>query len=60
MVVDEDGIEAAAATSIAMLGSALSLDENEPKEFVANEPFSYYVLTTGSSKEILFYGQIVE
>ncbi len=60
MVVDEDGIEAAAATSIAMLGSALSLNEDEPKEFVADEPFSYYVLTTGSSKEILFYGQIVE
>ena len=43
-----------------MLGSAPPGPEEEPKEFIADEPFKYYILTSGKVQEILFYGQIME
>ncbi|WP_408071757.1 serpin family protein [Butyrivibrio sp. JL13D10] len=60
IITDENGIEAAAASGIAILGSAPPSLQEEIKEFIADEPFKYYILTSGSVKEILFYGQIVE
>ncbi|WP_026657566.1 serpin family protein [Butyrivibrio sp. AC2005] len=60
IVTDENGIEAAASSGMVMVGSALPTEEEEPKEFIADKPFKYYIMTTGRSKEILFYGQVVE
>ena len=60
--VDEDGIEAAAVTAI-MMGttSALIEDPPQPKEFIADHPFSFYLFTGESdSPELLFYGQLVQ
>ncbi len=57
---DEDGIEAAAATAIVMTETAFMIDEPEIKEFNADQPFTYMILTDSDTPELLFYGQIVE
>ena len=57
--VDEDGLEAAAATAIMMVESC-ALEEEEPKEFIANEPFKFYILGGENDQEVLFSGQIVK
>lgn len=54
---DENGLEAAAVTAIVMKGT--SVDTNMPEEFIANEPFSFYVLDENNN-EILFFGQMVK
>jgi serpin B len=33
---------------------------NDVKEFTADEPFKYMILTNSKSPELLFYGQLVE
>ena len=57
--VDEKGIEAAAATAVMMTESCI-LEEPEVKEFTADEPFKYMILTDSDTPELLFYGQLVE
>ena len=60
--VDEDGIEAAAVTAI-MMGTTSALIEEppQPKEFIADHPFSFYLYTGESdAPELLFYGQLVQ
>ena len=57
--VDEKGIEAAAATAI-MMTEGCALEEPEVKEFTADEPFKYMILTDSDTPELLFYGQLVE
>lgn len=62
---DEDGIEGAAVTAIVMEKTCVSIDPTEPKEFNANEPFSFYVKLKDVSSELkeqdstIFYGQVV-
>ena len=56
--VDEKGIEAAAATAIMM--TECCLEEPEIKEFTADQPFKYMLLTDSETPELLFYGQLVE
>ncbi len=56
--VDEDGIEAAAATAVIMTESAMEITET--KDFTADEPFKYMITTSGDNPELLFYGQLVE
>ncbi|ETP72768.1 serine protease inhibitor [Lachnospiraceae bacterium JC7] len=58
--VDEKGIEAAAATAILMLEGCAPDEEHEIKEFIADRPFRYMLLTDTAEPELLFYGQIVE
>lgn len=60
IVTDEEGIEATAASGMVMLGMPLNIETDDPKEFIADEPFKYYIITSSGAKEILFYGQIVE
>ena len=36
------------------------LEEPEVKEFTADEPFKYMILTDSDTPELLFYGQLVE
>ena len=57
--VDEKGIEAAAATAVIMT-EGCALEEPEVKEFIADQPFKYMILTDGETPELLFYGQLVE
>ena len=58
--VNEDGIEAAAASAVMVLGAAPPSLENRPKEFIADEPFRFYIITDTDKPEILFCGQIVK
>ena len=57
--VDEDGLEAAAATAIIAVEGA-ALEEIKPKEFIANEPFKFFICAGDEDCEMLFCGQIVE
>lgn len=57
--VDEDGLEAAAATAVLMCESAL-LIEDKPKEFIADQPFKFYIMGGENYSEMLFCGQIAE
>jgi serpin B len=57
--MEEEGIEAAAATAIIMCESCCEQVE-EPKQFYADEPFKFMLCTGESDSEVLFYGQIVE
>lgn len=57
--VDESGLEAAAATAIIAVEGA-ALEEFKPKEFIANEPFKFYICSGDNDSEMLFCGQIVE
>jgi serpin B len=56
--VDEDGIEAAAATAIMMKESAMEI--TEIKEFHADKPFKFMILTDSETPEPLFCGQLVK
>ena len=59
---DEDGLEAAAVTMIVLAEGAAMEQEVEPKyvEFHADEPFRYYIVTTGTETPlVVFAGQEV-
>ena len=58
---DEEGVEAAAVTAIMMKDEAMVIDPNEPVEFNADRPFSFYIYTTCDDvTAILFAGEVVE
>ena len=58
--LDEEGVEAAAVTAI-MVNDTAFIEPEEPKEFTADEPFSFFLYTTcNSTTAILFAGEIVE
>lgn len=57
--IDEDGLEAAAATAIVMTKEAAEEPE-EPEIFCADRAFSFYIVTEGDNPELLFWGQIVK
>jgi serpin B len=57
--VDEEGLEAAAATAI-MMCDATCVVEDKPKEFIADHPFKFYIVGGEDSSEVLFCGQVVE
>ncbi len=57
--VDEAGLEAAAATAIMMVDGACPVEE-KPKEFIANQPFKFYICAGEDNSEVLFCGQVVE
>ena len=54
--VNEEGTKAAAATVVLLLGS--SRFKPEPKEFIANRPFLYALVTKQSPRQILFIGAV--
>ena len=58
--LDEDGIEAAAASMVRVLGSGLPGEEGDTKEFIADEPFKFYIITDTEVPEVLFCGQVVK
>lgn len=57
--IDEEGLEAAAVTAIAMAVGGAMPEPETPEIFCADQPFSFYVLKDGASPELLFWGQIV-
>ena len=58
--LDEEGVEAAAVTAI-MERTAGDVGPVEPKEFTADESFSFFIYTTcNDTTAILFAGEIVE
>lgn len=76
LTTDEKGIEAAAVTAVLMydITSALPDEKPKPKEFIANEPFSFYVFNMNQyydsnsdyenrsfdDSKLLFYGNFVK
>ncbi|WP_248404740.1 serpin family protein [Butyrivibrio fibrisolvens] len=56
--VDENGIKAAAATAVMM--SETCAEPGEVINFIANQPFTYMILTDSETPELLFYGQLVK
>jgi len=57
--VNEDGVEATAATIVEMKETSCAMEE-EIKEFKADRPFKFMILNGSDNPEILFYGQLVE
>ncbi len=56
--VDEEGTEAAAATAvIAVTTSAVAMPTPEPKKFIADHPFLYFVVDD-ATQSILFMGRL--
>lgn len=59
--IDENGAEAAAATAVVMMETTSVGPITQPKEFIADKPFSYYIYTnTDNGPEIMFYGQYIK
>ena len=58
---DEEGLEVAAATMVMMAaGTMLETEEPQYREFHANEPFKYYIVTTTAQPLlVVFAGQEV-
>ena len=58
--IDEEGLEAAAATAMLMVrATAIQPEPPEPKIFRADRPFSFYIVNNNDAPELLFWGQIV-
>ncbi len=57
---DEAGIEAAAATVIYLLEGMALMEEQEIKEFTADQPFRFMIITAGDVPEVLFLGRVAE
>ena len=58
--LDEEGVEAAAVTAV-MLAEGAFFEPEEPRVFIADEPFSFFIYTTcNDTTAILFAGEIVE
>lgn len=67
LITDEKGIEGAAASAVMIECTAAYEEPKKPKEFIADEPFSFYVFTNNVEAEemftdidLLFYGQNVK
>lgn len=58
---DEKGLEAAAVTAIMMETCGIEIDTEKPEEFIANQPFSFYVKLSDSSIDdgAIFYGKVM-
>ena len=76
LLTDEKGIEAAAVTAVIMMENAAFVEPPKPKEFIADEPFSFYVFNNidtdykdvngeykrvfNDGADLLFFGQYVK
>lgn len=61
--LNEDWLEAAAATAIIMYKNTALMEQPKYKEFTANKPFQFYIYTDNSEilePQLLFYGQIID
>ena len=60
LTLDENGIEAAAATAVVMDSLSASNESTDVKEFIANEPFTLILTLGNENPQILFYSRIVD
>ena len=61
--LNEDWLEAAAATAIIMYKNTALMEQPKYKEFTADKPFQFYIYTDNSEilePQLLFYGQIID
>lgn len=58
--VDENGLEAAAATAVIMVKNTALPNPEEPVPFTANRPFQFVIYREDAAPELLFWGQIME
>ena len=58
--VDENGLEAAAATAVIMMRNTAMPSLEEPVQFTADRPFQFAIIREDKSPELLFWGQIME
>ena len=58
--VDENGLEAAAATAVVMMRNTAMPNPEEPVEFTANRPFQFAIIREDETPELLFWGQICD
>lgn len=61
IIVDENGTEASAVTMGGMRCTAMRHDISKVYDFVANHPFEYYIVYSGSSEHssmVLFEGYL--
>lgn len=58
--VDQNGLEAAAATAVIMMRNTALPDPNEPAEFTADQPFRFVIYREDAAPELLFWGQIMK
>ncbi len=58
--IDENGLEAAAATAIITKNVGSILTPEDPVLFQADRPFSFYVLDSDADPNVLFWGQIMK
>ena len=58
--VDENGLEAAAATAVIMVRATALPNPEEPVEFTADRPFQFVIYRQDSAPELLFWGQIMD
>ena len=59
ITMDEEGVEAAAATAV-MMTEGCVLSTEEPKRFTADKTFKFYIVGGENDSEVLFCGQIAE
>lgn len=61
VIVDENGVEAAAATAVIMVENAAFEEPEKPVYFTADSPFSYFIYSDMTGEmELLFYGEYVK
>ena len=58
--VDENGLEAAAATAVVMVRATARPNPEEPVEFTADRPFQFVIYREDAAPELLFWGQIMD
>ena len=58
--LDKEGVEAASVTAIMMVEGAY-LEPDEPIEFTADDPFSFFIYTTcNDTTAVMFAGEIID
>ena len=58
--VDENGLEAAAATAVVMMRNTALPNPEEPVDFTADHPFQFVIFREDAAPELLFWGQIMD
>ncbi len=58
--VDENGLEAAAATAVVMMRATAMPNPEPPVEFTADQPFQFVIFRRDAAPELLFWGQVMD
>lgn len=58
--LDENGLEATAATAVIMMRNTAMPNPEQPVEFTADRPFQFVIYREDEAPELLFWGQIMD